>query len=278
MTTNLHISISAEPIFYLGPYAITNSLLTTWLVMGFLIIFIIFFKHKLKHVTWKQKPGHLQGMVEFMIEAFLNLTTSTAGSYKKTRAFFPFVATFFLFIIMSNWSGLIPGVGVIGFQEPVEIEAVNREPHNDNSIVDTHEESIPKHTVFVPYLRAPTADINTTLALALFSIVTVQAMGVKYIGWGYFTKFFNFKSPILFVVGILEIFSELSRIISFAFRLFGNIFAGEVLLTVIAALVPVLAPIPFLGMEVFVGFIQALVFAMLTLVFINMATESHAEH
>jgi len=134
-------------------------------------------------------------------------------------------------------------------------------------------------SVFVPLFRASTADLNTTIALALISVGMTQYYGVAYLGLSYFTKFLNFKQgPIFTFVGLLEIISELAKIISFAFRLFGNIFAGEVLLAVIAYLLPLIAPVPFLGLEIFVGFIQALVFAMLTLVFINMATVGHEDH
>ena len=116
-----------------------------------------------------------------------------------------------------------------------------------------------------------------TLALALISVTSIQIFGVSYLSIGYFSKFINFSNPLNFVVGILEIVSEFSRIISFAFRLFGNIFAGEVLLVVMTALTKVIAPMPFYGMEIFVGFIQALVFAMLSLVLFNIATIGHGE-
>ena len=125
--------------------------------------------------------------------------------------------------------------------------------------------------------RGPTADLNTTLALAVFAMVSVQIAGFKFLGFHYSSKFFNFKGPIDFFVGLLELSSEFSKIISFAFRLFGNIFAGEVLLTVMAFLMPLFGPIPFLGLEVFVVLVQALVFSMLALVFMNLATMGHGE-
>jgi F-type H+-transporting ATPase subunit a len=249
--SNLHISISAEPVFHIGSLPITNSILTTWLVTAFFIYIIFVASKGLKKVKPLTKPGRWQSFLEYLIESFLNLTQTTTNSFKKTRVFFPFVLTFFSFIIISNWSGLIPGVGTIGFREEEK---------------------------FIPFFRAPTADLNTTIALSLFTMTFVQIMGIKYVGMGYFKKFLNLSNPIGFFVGLLEMMSEISRIISFAFRLFGNIFAGEVLLAVIAYLVPVLAPLPFIGMEIFVGFIQALVFSMLTLVFFNMAsTNEHEE-
>lgn len=238
--TQLHISIAAEEIFKLGPVLVTNSLLTSWIVVGTLCL--------LGYRAGKSlqlKPGFKQLLWEVPIEALYSLTKNVAGA-AKAIAFFPPVATFFLFILLSNWSGLIPGVGTIKF---------------DN----------------VPLLRAPSADLNMTLALALTSVGLIQYFGFKSLGAGYLNKFFNFKNPIFTFVGILELVSELAKVVSFAFRLFGNIFAGEVLLAVTAFLIPVIAPIPFYGLEVFVGFIQALVFSMLTLVFLNMATV-RAEH
>ena len=131
--------------------------------------------------------------------------------------------------------------------------------------------------MFIPIFRGGNADLNTTLALAILTMTLVQFFGIFAIGlWKYAGKFINFKEgPIGFFVGILEIIGEFSRIISFSFRLFGNIFAGEVLLAVITWLLPYVGPIPFYGLEIFVGFIQALVFSLLTLVFVNMATMTH---
>jgi F-type H+-transporting ATPase subunit a len=252
--SNLNISISAEPVFHLGQFVVSNSIFTSIVVTSGLILFALWFNQKLRTVSAYTKPNRFQSLIEFVIEAFAGLAETTTGNLTKARVFFPIVATFFLYIMLSNWSGLIPGVGAIGFKEA------------------SHES---KTAIFVPYFRAPTADINTTLALAIFSIIYVQFIGHRFLGFHYFGKFINLKGPIDFAVGILEIFSEISRIISFAFRLFGNIFAGEVLLTVIAFLLPVIGPMPFIILEIFVGFIQALVFAMLTLVFMNVATLAH---
>lgn len=289
---NLHISISAEPLFDIGGFTVTNSIFTTWLVSLFLITLAFYVNRVFKNVSYDDKPGAFQGAIEFIIEMFYDLVHGVGETAKKTKAFFPLVTTFFLFIAFSNWSGLLPGVGTIGYQHEIKAEALP-EPGDpleipespavevtdltgaENETAEDEEGHGEAKTAFVPYFRAPTADLNTTFALALFSIASVQIIGVKFLGIHYPQKFINLKSPIGFAVGILEIFSEISRIISFAFRLFGNIFAGEVLLAVIAFLVPLLAPLPFLGLEVFVGFIQALVFAMLTLVFLKIATIHH---
>jgi len=236
----IHISIAAEPVFHLGHIAITNSILTSWVVSAFLIGLAIWAKNHIKHT---KKPTGLQNFLEMVIEALHGLTQGITESNKKTKAIFPFVLSFFLFILLNNWIGLVPGVGSIGFTEH----------HGEES-------------AFVPFFRAGTADLNTTLALALVSCVSTWTLGFKFLGLGgYLAKF---KNP-------LELVSEFSRLISFTFRLFGNIFAGEVLLVVMAAIVPIIVPSVFYGLEIFVGMIQALVFSILTLVFMNLATEAH---
>lgn len=248
---SLNISISAEPLFQLGSVTITNSILTTWIVTGLLILFAVSFSRKIKS---DGKPGRLQTFVEFLIEGIANFVESIVGK-RKARIFFPLIATLFFFILFSNWSGLLPGAGTIGMRAML---------HGKDT--------------FIPFFRAPTADVNTTLALGLISMVMVQVYGLKFLGIKYLKKFFDFSNPINFFVGILELVSDISKIISFTFRLFGNILAGEILLLVIGLILPILGPTPFLALEVFVGFIQALVFMMLSTVFINMATISHEDH
>ena len=245
----LELSLAAEKIFHIAGFAITNSLLTTWIVMGALILSVFVAARNLKEV-----PSRWQVVVELVIESLYSLVEGVAG--KKTKEFFPLVATFFIYIIFLNWSELIPGVGSIGFLEHA---------HGKDFLI--------------PLFRAPTADLNVTLAFALISVIAAQYYGIKKLGLlRYSKRFINVKNPIDFVVGILEIISEIAKIISFSFRLFGNIFAGEVLLTVVAFLIPFFAPIPFFALEIFIGFVQAIVFAMLTLVFLNIATEAHDEH
>jgi F-type H+-transporting ATPase subunit a len=133
--------------------------------------------------------------------------------------------------------------------------------------------------LLVPYLRAPSADLNMTLALGLISVVLIQYFGLKALGLGYLTRFFNFREgPMFTVIGFIELISEFIRVISFAFRLFGNIFAGEVVLVVLAHLFPYMLPLPFYGFEVFVALMQAVIFSVLTLVFMSMATQAHGGH
>lgn len=302
--TGLHVSISAETVFHLGPLPVSNSMLSSLIVSSLLIIFAVVVRFSLKRTS---RPSGIQNVAEWLVETFHNLVFSVTGDAKKSLRFFAPVATFFLFILLNNWFGLLPGFGTIGFfhqeetSEEIVVEHVEAVPaealiageHDAVAVDDTEhtqeqtatevtaatsEEpatATTEHTAFVPYLRAGTADLNTTLALALISVFLIQLFGVQYVHMGYFKKFFNFSGPIDFYVGILELLSEFAKIISFAFRLFGNVFAGEVLLVVISALVPILIPMPFYGLEIFVGLVQALVFTMLSLVFFNMATDHH---
>ncbi|HSW89663.1 MAG TPA: F0F1 ATP synthase subunit A [Patescibacteria group bacterium] len=245
----LHISISAETIAHVGPLAVSNSIFTSLVVSVLLVILALTVHAKLKA---KGKPSRFQAMMEMIIESLYNLTLDITGSRQKTALFFPLIATFFLFILFNNWFGLLPGVGAIGFREIKE--GVSE---------------------FVPYMRAGTADLNTTIALALVSVVVTQYFGLSALGLSYLKKYFNFSNPMNAFVGILEFILELAKVMSFGFRLFGNVFAGEVLLAVMTFLVPVIIPMPFYGLELFVGVIQALVFAMLSLVFFNLATVGH---
>lgn len=302
--TGLHVSISAEPIFNLGSFEVTNSMFTGVIVTLLLIVFSYWLS---KNIKQQKAPKGVQNLIEMMFESLIDLMVGIAGE-KKTKEFFPVVTTLFIYILFSNWTGLLPGVGTIGVTRNVESvvssseERIGDQEAEDDGVVSgedshespaatTHEEtkddqssseaeagSTEQHTTFVPLIRPPSADLNSTLALAIISVLGSQIIGFKYLKFGYFKKFFNFSGPMQFVMGLLDLTSEASRILSFAFRLFGNIFAGEVLLSVMLFLLPFLAPLPFVGLEVFVGLIQALVFAILTLVFWNMATIAHDEH
>jgi len=321
MAAGLHISISAEKLFNVGGLDITNSMFTSIVISILIITFAITVKSKLQNTS---KPKGIQNFAEMIVESLFGLVHGVTGNLKKTRIFFPFIATFFIVILLNNWVGLIPGVGTIKMivkEETEQHEAqadsnlvyANEDAKEEKTIIEhedtttikheeteelkeetivvdhkeeaseetavKHEEVTKEHEIeSAPLFRASTADINTTLSLAIASLFLTQLFGIKYLKFSYFKKFINFSSPIMFFVGILELISEFAKIISFAFRLFGNIFAGEVLLVVMAFLFPVILPMPFYGLEIFVGFIQALVFSMLTLVFFNMATISHDEH
>lgn len=233
----LHISLAAEPIGHIGPLPVTNSLLMTWVVMALLILISIAATRRHSMI-----PNHIQSIAELIVEGLYSFFSSVVG--RNVMMIFPLVASQFLFIMIANWSGLLPGVGTIGFHEG---------------------------ETFIPLLRGPTADLNLTIALAVIAVVAMQFFGFKTLGLAYSRRFVNFKNPILGFVGFLEIISDASKIISFAFRLFGNIFAGEVLLAVMAFLMPFIAPMPFFMLELFIGFIQALIFSTLTSVFISAA-------
>ncbi len=253
----MNVSITPETIANVAGMPITNTLISSILTTFVLIILAYSATKNIKEV-----PRGLQNLFEAIIEALFNMVDSVTGDRKQTYQFFPLVATIFIFVVTSNWLGLLPGFGSLGFNEIVTEGA--------------HEES---RAVFVPLFRSANSDLNTTLALAIISVVATQVFGIMALGiLKYGKKFINFSSPITFFVGILELVSEVAKMISFSFRLFGNVFAGEVLLVVIMTLVPFIAPLPFFGLELFVGVIQALVFAMLTLVFLKTATTPHAEH
>ncbi len=236
--SNLHISISAEPIFNLGAFAITSSMLVSFLTSVFLCS-VAFYFYK-NHQSKKKSKLILvtQTLIESLYEFAQTITPHQAGK------FFPIFGTIFLFVMFASWAGLLPGAETIWING-------------------------------APLFRGGTADLNITLGIAISAVFMIQVFGYKAQGFSYFKKYLNFSSPINFFVGFLEFISEFAKIMSFAFRLFGNIFAGEVLLAVIAFLLPLFAPLPFIGLEIFVGFIQALVFATLTLVFIEIATSTH---
>jgi F-type H+-transporting ATPase subunit a len=240
------ISLKAQEIFSIGNFSVTNSFFLTLVVCVLLVCFAFLMKKKIKLV-----PGKLQGAVEMGVESLLNLMESTLGSMEKAEKYFPLVATIFIFILCSNLLGIFPGVGSF-------------------MVESGHTE--------VPLFRSPAADLNFTLAFAVISVIVTNIIGMASVGvFKHLGKFFNFKGPIDFFIGILELISELAKIISLSFRLFGNVFAGEVLLTIISFLAPYFIPLPFLFLEIFVGMIQAFIFAMITLVSISLHTATH-EH
>jgi F-type H+-transporting ATPase subunit a len=318
MSANLHISISAEPVFHVGGLVITNSILTSLIVTALIVGFAFSVNRSLAKVS-TQKIAPLQNIAESLVEWLYDLIQSVTNNHKKTRLFLPLIISYFAFILCNNWFGLLPGVGTVGFTETVdghqeatllkqdfaipvdpvyasEIETTSLANAAESHTVATetkavesgatvapvaHEAVVEKaaesHTKFVPYLRAGTADLNTTAALAIITVIAAQAWGFKYLHFGYLKKFFNFANPIMFFVGILELISEFSKVMSYAFRLFGNIFAGEVLLAVMGALAPLVVPMVFYGLEIFVGGIQALVFSLLSIIFYQVATLGHDE-
>jgi F-type H+-transporting ATPase subunit a len=236
------ISLKAEHLFNVLGIPMTNGLLLTLVVSAVLIIFSLIFRSQIKMI-----PGKLQSVVEMGMEALLNLMNSTLGSMEAAEKYFPLIATIFLFIWLSNFLGIFPGVGSLRFGE-------------------------------TPLFRSPAADLNFTLAFAVISVIVTNIIGMASVGvFKHLSKYINFKGPIDFFIGILEMVSEFAKIISLSFRLFGNVFAGEVLMIIISYLAAYIIPLPFLFLEIFVGLIQAFIFATITLVSISLHTTAHEE-
>lgn len=237
-----HVALAATQ---LGGLPITNTLLSSLVVVLVLCAIGFMATRRMQLV-----PSGLQNLVEFAVESLYNLIESIVGDSRRTRMFFPWIASFFLYIMIANYIGLLPGVGTIGYTSG--------------------------HT-FVPFLRSAASDLNMTLGLALFSVLLAHFYSVKELGvLGYLGVWLNIN-PFLLFSGVLELFLELAKVTSLAFRLFGNIFAGETVLEVISGIIsPYLVPLPFMALEVVVGFVQALVFAMLTLASLLTLTTSHS--
>ena len=282
-----HVTLAAETLFYIGNFPVTNALLTTWIVMLILIVVAVLATrgHPKNLDSAKNSelvPSGIGNAIEMIIEGLYGFSESVAGRW--VSKFFPIVMTIFLVIVVANWIGLLPGVHTIGILE--HPEGAGAHGYVANGVILTAEEAHGEEGyVLVPFLRAPATDLNFTLALALAAVVLAQYFGFKAQRLGYLKKFFDFSGfkqgafmgVIQLFVGLLEIISELARIISFSFRLFGNVFAGEVLLLVLAFLIPYVISLPFYGLEMFVGFIQGFVFFMLALVFFTLATHAHGE-
>src|SRR5215211_4696339 len=308
---DVHVEIAAETLFDIGPIPVTNSMLTMFIVMGLLIVVGWLIARNAKEV-----PSHSQSILEMIVEFLLGLVESTAGR-KLGRQIFPLVGGLFIFILFANYSGLLPGVGTVGVYRTEEEAAHTTEEGNDgeepadnpgtpdaetqehsqvrvfdvaatgsavgslnviaqeSETTDEHAADEEEHKVLVPFLRAPNADLNMTLAMALVTFTAVQILGIRAHGFGGRIRHMA-DPPFLFPI---ELVSELSRIISLSARLFGNVFAGEVLLGVMYAMaaaikiavVPFIFPVIFLFLEVLFGAVQALVFALLTLIYIALA-------
>lgn len=294
------VAVQPEVLFELEfgtfTFPVSNTLFTTWIVMILILLFAFAATRKMAMV-----PSGLQNVMELIVEMWDGLGDSVAGA--RGRKFLPIVLTIFIFVLFSNWLGLVPGFGPVGY---IVVDKKHPAPQGivTFDLPSALEEFLgPKHGaaehagVLAPFVRSPSTDINTTLALALISVLMTQIFGMQALGvvkyWfarflmiGKFIEFFKtlFKGKPNFgllvfgfldlFMGILEFISEVSKILSFTFRLFGNIFAGEVVLLIMAFLFFAL-PFPFYALEIFVGFIQAFVFAILTLVFMTIATTAH---
>lgn len=238
--SGIHVVLKAEEVGTVLGFPITNSLIMTLVATALLLGFSVLFARKLALI-----PGKFQAGVEWLFEGVLNYMAETLEDQNMARKFFPLIMTIFLFVLVANLLAFLPGVG---------------------SLLITHGGET------VPLLRAPAADLNMTLALAIIAFLTIEVTGVAVLGFfKYGAKYVNFSSPVNFVVGIIELLSNVGRLISFSFRLFGNVFAGEVMIAVALYFVAYLLPVPLMAFEVFVAFIQAVVFSMLTLFFIKLS-------
>src|SRR5665213_2033556 len=242
MQSGIQVILAPERLGTLFGIAITNTLVTSWTVLIILIVVAILIGTRLKLT-----PSRFQLLFEWLVEFIYDYVAETLESRELARTFFPYLTTIFLFVFASNLLEFTPGVGSVGF--------------------------FGASGAFTPLFRSVNTDLNVTLMLAIVSFLTIEVTGVVVIGaWKYAGKFINVRhGAIPFVVGIIELLSELGRLISFSFRLFGNVFAGEVLILVITYFLPFVGPVPFMAFEIFVGFVQAAIFALLTLFFIKIA-------
>lgn len=270
-----HVSLPAEVVAHVGSFSVTNTLIASWLTI--LVLFGLFY---LATRRMQQVPGRLQALAEVVVEGLLGFVESVAGK-EHARLLFPGIATIFLCVITNAYMGLLPIFGTIGFFE--------------------HGHGHGHEALFVAFLRAANTDINLPLSIALVSFVLVETWGMRVVGFFHYTgEFVNTRqlgqglkqlfqgklreAPlniafgcINFFVGFLEIFSHLTRMLSFTFRLFGNMTAGEILVLVSCFLIPMIFTIPFYGLELLIGLIQALIFSGLTLVFGTVAISSAHE-
>lgn len=258
MSASIHIpTLAPETLFHVGRFAITNTMINVWLAMTILLVFGLLVKKSIR-----MKPTKLQNACEYFLEILLGYFDQVTGNRRKTIKFLPIVGSVFFFILLSNWLGLLPGTGSLTYG----------------------------HTMV---LRPANTDLNLTVAMALVAVISSHLFGFFAVGFfAHIGKFIQIKNIIFsikkgpiaiftalieFMVGIIEIVSEIAKVISLSLRLFGNIFAGEVLISVISALVAAIIPTPFMLLELLVGLIQAGVFTMLTIVYLTVATsEPHS--
>ena len=247
MHGGLHIALAAERLGSVWSIPITNTLISAWVVMAVLIGIAVIVGRRPTLV-----PGRVQNAFEMLFEFVLKYMEETLGTRQLAVRFFPLVATMFLFIFMSNLFDFLPFFGSVGIFKDGEL---------------------------VPLFAPVNTDLNTTLALAIIAYLVIEVTGIVVLGFlKYGSKFVNLKAGVLgFLIGLIEFVSNFARLISFSFRLFGNVFAGEVLLAVVIAFVPYIVPVPLLLFETFVGLVHAAIFALLTLVFIKIAiSEPHS--
>ncbi len=261
-------TLFAEPVSHYGNFTVTNALLSSWLAVLVIIVLALMLKKKLREV-----PNILQNIFEIILEGALDLCDQVTNSRALSMKVFPIAISVFFFVLINNWLGLLP-IGGLGLLERGK-----------------------EGMAFIPFLRSGTADVNTTIALAVMAVLGANLFGIFSIGiWKLFNKYVNLKAlgqiftkirqdktviivaPITFFVGLLELIGEFAKVASLSFRLFGNVFAGEVLLASMAAIIAYVLPVPFLFMEILVGVIQALIFSMLLVVYFTISATDHDAH
>jgi len=262
---NHKATLFAEPIYHYENFPITNTLLVSWSAVIVIVVLVFIIRFKLKEI-----PKGIQNIFEIIIEGALSLCDQVTNDRTLSLKIFPIAISIFFFILINNWFGILP-LGAFG-------------------ILEKGKEGL----AFIPFLRGGTADVNTTLALAIMTVIGANIFGIFSIGiWKTFNKYVNLKvignigkrirkeptviivAPITFFVGLIEIIGEFAKIASLSFRLFGNVFAGEVLLAFMASLIGYIIPIPFLFLELLLGAIQALIFAILLVVYFTVGATDH---
>lgn len=242
------VHLAPQKIFTIGGFTVTNTLLSAWLTC---IVLVLLFGLGTRRMS--MVPGRLQGLLEMLLEALYGFIKGIAGEY-HARRFFPLLATIFLFVAFNAWMALLPIYPTVGFTA------------EGSDHITTH------------LLRSAGTDINMPLALAIIAFVFIESWGFRVHRFGYLREFFRFGNPVQTFIGLLELISHFIRIISFTFRLFGNMLAGEIVLFMMTFLTFFVTPIIFYGLEILVGGVQALVFMGLTLVFTVLAIAPHEGH
>lgn len=238
----LNISLAPEVFFYIGTFPVTNTFFWSLLVFIFLIIWSFFFRRSLKLV-----PGRFQNIMEMLISGAYDFVESIAGSQKKAKRLFPLVFTMFFFVFFANLLTFIPGQAAVTLKTAGGV---------------------------VPLFRAIISDYGLVFMMTMVSIILIQIVSIATVGpLGYIGKFINFKSPLKLFLGLMDLVGEIAKVMSLSFRLFGNIFAGEVLGAVMLFLFPFFLPLPFLFLGILTAVVQPFVFAVLTVVFVSMASE-----
>lgn len=237
----LNISLSPEIIFHIGSFPVTNAFFVTAIVTVIVLAVFLLVAKRFRTV-----PTRFQALMEILIEGSFDFVESIIGDREKAKKIFPLAFTMFVFILISNLLTYIPGQAAV--------------------MVETSEGT-------VPLFRAAMADYGMVFVMTMITVILVQIIAIIVHGpFGYLGKFFNFKSPLGFFLGLMDIIGEIAKIVSLSFRLFGNIFAGEVLGAVMLFLAPFFVPLPFMLLGLLTAVVQAFVFAVLTLVFVSLAS------